>query len=155
MTLEFTLKSEFPHGKIHDIRYCSGCAIGETGEAFVFLESLISYRNISDIDLCECCWHCKNAKETIIKTADGDGHVYDCSLDHDNVIDIYIDEINKTTIHELIHLSGIHDEEQTKEAIYSITGSFTPCRYWKKNIEPSTDQRNDPTALENTSLRDR
>ena len=93
MNLEFILQQEFPHKKLHDTTNNNGCAARVLGEAYVFLENLISFGNITLVDLCECCWHCKKAIEETEIIEGQKTHSYTCSLNYDNHLAAYIAEI--------------------------------------------------------------
>ena len=136
MNLEFIFMSEFPHKKLHDTTHNNGCATRVLGEAYVFLENVISYGNMQLVDLCECCWHCKKAIETIEIINGVKGSSYDCSLNYDNHLAAYIAEINRVAVHELAHLCCDLSEEQVDKITSAVMGSWDPCRYYEdKEVE--------------------
>jgi len=131
MNLEFILQQEFPHKKLHDTTNNNGCAARVLGEAYVFLENLISFGNITLVDLCECCWHCKKAIEETEIIEGQKTHSYTCSLNYDNHLAAYIAEINRVVVHELVHLCCGFSEEQVCKITFAVMGSWDSCRYYE------------------------
>ena len=129
----FIPASEFPYLKEHSIRRSCGCASKSLSGAWIFLEYLVSGRNISWLDLSECCWHCKLAYEKVEVRHGEKVSIYSCSIEYDNWIQAYIDEINRVTVHELIHACGlVINERQTERATSALTPDWSPCRKWIK-----------------------
>jgi hypothetical protein len=81
--------------------YVNGCAWMEREVAFIFLNNLSGYRNISFIDYVETCRDCKHHDNTT-----GSCVVGACPF-----LDPVISEINRVVTHELLHLCGCSKEQ--------------------------------------------
>ena len=106
MNLEVILSSEFPFKEEHKPDE-NGCACFAKNKCWVFVDSTVSERNVWAPDAIEQCWHCK--KENYCKI--------------DMLVNVYIQEISRVGIHELVHLLGEFEaleEQQTAEATDAI-----------------------------------
>jgi hypothetical protein len=133
MSIQVLLQKEFPYKDKHDTQSDNGCACRSTGESWIFIDGLLSEGNISILDLSEYCWHCKKANvEEVAERV----HHYICSLDYDNWIAAYIDELTRVTVHELIHLCINDREERIKVATQRIAPYWNACRKYEPEEEP-------------------
>ena len=98
MNIHFTIKSDFPFPKQHDTNDNNGCACEQLSEAWVFLDGLLSESNLSNMDIVEQCFRCTSSKKK------------NCHP-HDVYVKVYVQEINRVTIHELLHLCGLSEQQ--------------------------------------------
>ena len=109
--LECGLKKEFPQLPEEALSGSNGVAWGSLGEAFVFIDSIVNQSNIWEPDIIESCWHCSLEK--------------DCRIDP--YLAVYSQEISRVTVHELLHLCGVTEEQVNYPLLYP----FWSCPVFK------------------------
>lgn len=84
----------------------NGCADSYVSTAWIFIDNIVSQANIYHLDIWPACLYCKNG---IVSYLDkGTKCLEGCNLNVDPRIGRYSQEISRVTIHELLHLCGIH-----------------------------------------------
>lgn len=93
----FTLEYKFIP---KDIRLeANGCAWNPKDIAIIFVDNTIGYGNICAPDYFQGCWYCSNHK---------DGS---CLANQEPCLNPAISELNRVTLHELLHLCGCNEDQ--------------------------------------------
>ena len=124
MNLEVILRRDFPYNNEHNTNHNNGCAVLDTSEGFVFLDNLLSRGNYDwELESFDMCLHCLHRFDDVL----------DCKIGIDSLVEQIVCEINRISVHELLHLCGL-DEDQVGNCMGKMY-RFWPCPKFKEKSE--------------------